>query len=55
MQNLLHTELDPRVTYNQGAVKPLGMVEGLDSTFAAAIFSWFSFSCGDQGPTRNRI
>src|SRR5690606_40804925 len=29
MQNLLHTELDPRVQYIQGAVKPLGMVEGL--------------------------
>jgi D-amino peptidase len=28
MQNLLHTELDPRVTYIQGAVKPFGMVEG---------------------------
>jgi D-amino peptidase len=38
MQNLLHTELDPRVTYIQGAIKPLGMVEGLDSTYAAAIF-----------------
>lgn len=38
MQNLLHTELDPNVTYIQGAIKPFGMVEGLDSTFAAAIF-----------------
>jgi D-amino peptidase len=38
MQNLLHTELDPRVTYIQGAVKPVGMVEGLDSTYDAAIF-----------------
>jgi D-amino peptidase len=46
MQNLLHTELDPRVTYNQGAVKPLGMVEGLDSTFAAAIFLGYHSRAG---------
>lgn len=37
MQNLLHTELDPRVQYIQGAVKPVGMVAGLDSTFDAVI------------------
>ncbi len=37
MQNLLHTELDPRVTYIQGAVKPYGMVEGLDATFDAVV------------------
>ena len=43
MQNLLHTELDPRVTYIQGAVKPVGMVEGLDSTRARPTFwSWTS-------------
>jgi D-amino peptidase len=46
MQNLLHTELDPRVTYNQGAVKPLGMVEGLDSTFSAAIFLGYHSRAG---------
>ena len=46
MQNLLHTELDPRVTYNQGAIKPLGMVEGLDSTFAAAIFLGYHSRAG---------
>ena len=38
MQNLLHTELDPRVQYIQGAVKPVGMVAGLDSTFDAVIW-----------------
>ncbi|HEX5631936.1 MAG TPA: M55 family metallopeptidase [Gemmatimonadales bacterium] len=46
MQNLLHTELDPRVTYIQGAVKPLGMVEGLDSTFTAAIFLGYHARAG---------
>jgi len=46
MQNLLHTELDPRVTYTQGAIKPLGMVEGLDSTFAAAIFVGYHSRAG---------
>ena len=38
MQNLLHSELDPRVSYIQGAVKPVGMVDGLDSTYDGAIF-----------------
>lgn len=46
MQNLLHTELDPRVTYIQGAVKPLGMVQGLDSTFSAAIFLGYHSRAG---------
>src|SRR5678816_2538158 len=46
MQNLLHTELDPRVTYIQGAVKPFGMVEGLDSTYAAAIFLGYHARAG---------
>jgi D-amino peptidase len=46
MQNLLHTDLDPRVTYIQGAVKPFGMVEGLDSTYAAAIFLGYHSRAG---------
>jgi D-amino peptidase len=46
MQNLLNAELDPRVMYNQGAVKPLGMVEGLDSTYAAAIFLGYHSRAG---------
>jgi D-amino peptidase len=46
MQNLLHTELDPRVTYIQGAIKPVGMVEGLDSTFDAAIFLGYHARAG---------
>lgn len=46
MQNLLHTELDPRITYIQGAVKPTGMVAGLDSTFDAAIFLGYHARAG---------
>jgi D-amino peptidase len=46
MQNLLNAELDPRVMYNQGAVKPLGMVEGLDSTYAAVIFLGYHSRAG---------
>ncbi len=46
MQNLLHTELDPRVAYIQGAVKPVGMVEGLDATFTGAIFLGYHSRAG---------
>ncbi len=46
MQNVLHTRLDPRVSYIQGAVKPLGMVEGLDSTYDAAIFLGYHARAG---------
>jgi D-amino peptidase len=49
MQNLLHTELDPRVTYIQGSVKPFGMVQGLDSTFDAAIFIGYHARAGTPG------
>jgi D-amino peptidase len=48
MQNLLNDQIDPRVLYNQGAVKPLGMVEGLDSTYAAAIFLGYHSRAGTQ-------
>lgn len=46
MQNLLHTELDRRVTYIQGAVKPVGMVEGLDASFTGAIFLGYHSRAG---------
>jgi len=46
MQNLLHTDLDPRVTYVQGAIKPHGMVEGLDESFDAAIFIGYHARAG---------
>ena len=47
MQNLLHTELDKTVTYIQGNIKPLGMVQGLDETFDAAIFLGYHTRAGD--------
>jgi D-amino peptidase len=47
MQNLLHTELDPRVRYIQGAIKPLGMVQGLDASFDGAIFLGYHAKAGD--------
>lgn len=46
-QNLLHTQLDPRVTYIQGSIKPLGMVQGLDDTFDGAIFLGYHAMAGD--------
>ena len=49
MQNLLHTDLDPRASYIQGAVKPFGMVQGLDSTFDAAIFLGYHARAGTAG------
>jgi len=45
-QNLLHTELDPAVTYVQGSTKPYGMVETLDSTFDAAMFIGYHARAG---------
>ena len=49
MQNLLHTELDERVTYIQGNIKPFGMVQGLDSSFDAAIFLGYHTRAGTDG------
>jgi D-amino peptidase len=46
-QNVLHTELDPRVTYIQGAIKPLGMVQGLDDSFDAVMFIGYHAMAGD--------
>lgn len=46
-QNVLHTELDPRVTYTQGAVKPYGMVEGLDASFDGVIFLGYHALAGE--------
>jgi len=48
MQNLLHLELDPRVRYIQGSIKPYGMVQGLDSTFDAVIFVGYHARAGTQ-------
>jgi len=49
MQNLLHTELDPRVEYIQGNIKPLGMVQGLDDSFDAAVFLGYHARAGTPG------
>jgi len=49
MQNLLHLQLDPRVTYLQSNIKPLGMVQGLDNTFDAAIFIGYHAKAGSLG------
>jgi len=49
MQNLLHIQLDPRVTYLQSNIKPLGMVQGLDSSFDAAIFIGYHAKAGNLG------
>jgi D-amino peptidase len=46
-QNVLHTDLDPRVTYIQGSIKPLGMVSGLDGSFDGAIFLGYHARAGD--------
>jgi D-amino peptidase len=46
-QNVLHTELDPRLTYIQGSIKPLGMVQGLDASFDGAIFLGYHAKAGD--------
>jgi D-amino peptidase len=48
-QNVLHGDLDPRVQYIQGAVKPLGMVAGLDSTFDGMIFLGYHARAGARG------
>jgi len=45
-QNVLHGDLDPRVQYVQGAVKPLGMVAGLDSTFDGVVFLGYHARAG---------
>lgn len=44
MRNILPEELDPRARLIQGSPKPWSMVEGLDPSFAAALF------CGYHAP-----
>lgn len=48
-QNLLHTKLDPRVEYIQGALKPYGMVQGLDSTYDGIVFLGYHAMAGTRG------
>lgn len=48
MQNVLHTELDPRVEYIQGNIKPLGMVQGLTAEHDLAIFLGYHARAGTE-------
>ncbi len=48
MQNLLHTQLDPRVEYVQSNIRPLGMVQGLDGTFDGIIFIGYHAMAGTE-------
>jgi len=48
MQNLLHTQLDPRVSYIQSSIKPLGMMQGLDASFDAVIFIGYHARAGTE-------
>ncbi|HEY5691138.1 MAG TPA: M55 family metallopeptidase [Cyclobacteriaceae bacterium] len=48
MQNLLHTELDPRVSYIQSNIKPLGMVQNLDASFDGVIFIGYHAMAGTE-------
>ena len=48
-QNLLHTRLDPRVEYIQGALKPFGMVQGLDSTYDGLVLLGVHAMAGAAG------
>jgi D-amino peptidase len=48
MQNLLHTQLDPRVEYIQSNIKSLGMVQGLDASFDGVIFIGYHAMAGSE-------
>ncbi|HKP28909.1 MAG TPA: M55 family metallopeptidase [Gemmatimonadales bacterium] len=48
-QNLLHLKLDPRVQYIQGALKPYGMVQGLDSTYDGLVLLGVHAMAGTGG------
>lgn len=48
MQNLLHTQLDPRVQYIQSNIKPLGMCQGLDETFNGVVFIGYHAMAGTE-------
>jgi D-amino peptidase len=47
--NLLQDQLDPRVTLIRGDLKPYGMMEGLDNSFAAVLFVGFHGKAGSLG------
>ncbi len=47
--NLIQNQLDPRVTFLRGNLKPYGMMQGLDSTFSAVLFIGFHGKAGARG------
>jgi D-amino peptidase len=48
MQNILHTQLDPRVQYIQSNIKPMGMSQGLDETFNGVMFIGYHAMAGTE-------
>ena len=48
-QNLLQDRLDPRVVLYRGDLKPYGMMQGLDSSFAAVLFIGYHGKAGSAG------
>ncbi len=49
MVNLLPEELDPRAELIRGNIKPLGMFEGLDSSFSGAMCVGYHAAAGEHG------
>lgn len=49
MQNLLHNDLDSRVQYIQGSIKPFGMVQDLERGYDAAVFLGYHARAGAAG------
>ena len=47
--NLIQDDLDPRVTFLRGNLKPYGMMQGLDASFSAVVFVGFHAKAGAQG------
>lgn len=47
--NLLQDQLDPRAILIRGALKPYGMMQGLDSTFDAVVFIGYHARAGTLG------
>ncbi len=47
--NLIQTDLDPRVTFLRGDLKPYGMMQGLDSTFTAVLLVGYHGKARSQG------
>lgn len=48
-QNLIQTDLDPRATLIRGDLKPYGMMEGLDGSFAGVVFIGYHGKAGSLG------